>query len=290
MLYLKKYVRITTMKSSKEHLMSRTYPLLLHGDSKDILQDFESSCIDLIVTSPPYDNLRDYEGFSFDFKAIAKELFRVLKNGGVGVWIVGDSMIKGSESLNSFRQALYFQEIGFNIHDTMIYQKNNFSNPSKNRYHQIFEYMFIVSKGNPKTFNPIFDRKNVYAGHSSFGKNTTRKRDGSFTLQEKRIIKEFGMRYNIWKGNTSGQENMCKAIKHPATFPLWLARDHIVSWSNEGDTILDPFCGSGTTGVACKELGRKFIGIDIESSYIALTKKRIDNHKVEYEYGLFTAT
>lgn len=266
--------------------MGKKYPLLFCGDAKDVLQDLEDSSIDLILTSPPYDDLRDYKGFSFDFESIAKELFRVLKKGGVIVWIVGDSVIRGSESLNSFRQALYFQSLGLNIHDTMIYQKNNFSNPSKTRYHQIFEYMFVISKSNPKTFNPISDRKNIYVGYSSLGRNTTRKKDGSFAKQKKRTIKEFGMRYNIWKGNTSGQENMCKSIKHPATFPLWLTKDHIISWSNENDIVLDPFCGSGTTGVAAKMLKRKFIGIDIESSYIDLAIERIKNTKLEQNLGL----
>lgn len=257
----------------------------LLGDCKNTLKDIQTKSIDLILTSPPYDNLRDYKGFSFDFESIADELFRVLKNGGVMVWIVGDAVIKGSESLSSFRQALYFQQLGLNIHDTMIYQKNNFSNPSKTRYHQVFEYMFIISKGSPKTFNPLIDRKNVYAGYTTLGENTTRKKDGGFSTQKKRVISEFGMRYNIWKGNTSGQENMCKAIKHPATFPLWLARDHILSWSNENDLVLDPFMGSGTTGVACKQLGRKFIGCEIEKSYVDFAKERINNTKVEN--GLF---
>lgn len=257
----------------------------LLGDCKNTLKDIQTKSIDLILTSPPYDNLRDYKGFSFDFESIADELFRVLKNGGVMVWIVGDAVIKGSESLSSFRQALYFQQLGLNIHDTMIYQKNNFSNPSKTRYHQVFEYMFIISKGSPKTFNPLIDRKNVYAGYTTLGENTTRKKDGGFSTQKKRVISEFGMRYNIWKGNTSGQENMCKAIKHPATFPLWLARDHILSWSNENDLVLDPFMGSGTTGVACKQLGRKFIGCEIESSYLDFAKERINSTKVEN--GLF---
>lgn len=265
-----------------------TYPILLEGDASITLKTLESASIDLVLTSPPYDDLRTYKGFNFNFERIAQELFRVLKKGGVMVWIVGDSVIKGSESLNSLRQALYFKDIGFNIHDTMIYQKNNFSNPSKTRYHQIFEYMFIVSKASPKTFNPIMDRKNIYAGHTSLGANTTRKKDGTFTQQKKRIISEYGMRYNIWKGNTSGQENMCKSIKHPATFPLWLARDHIKTWSNEGEIVLDPFCGSGTTGVACKQLRRQFIGCDIEPSYIALTQERIQQE--EAIDGLFTTS
>lgn len=143
--------------------------------------------------------------------------------------------------------------------------------------------MFVLSKGKIKTFNPLIDRKNIYAGYSTFGENTTRKKDGSFSKQKKRVIAEYGMRYNIWKGNTSGQENMCKAIKHPATFPLWLAKDHILSWSNEKDIVLDPFCGSGTTGVVCKALKRNFIGIDIEASYLEMAKIRI----AKAENGLF---
>jgi site-specific DNA-methyltransferase (adenine-specific) len=246
----------------------------LIGDAKDCLRTIADGSIDFVLTSPPYDDLRNYEGFNFDFQDIAKQLQRVLKSGGVIVWIVGDATVNGGETLTSFRQALYFQEIGFNVHDTMIYQKNNFSNPSRNRYHQIFEYMFVLSKGRPKTFNPLIDRKNIYAGSSTLGVNTTRKKDGTFVQQRQRTIEEHGMRYNIWKGNTSGQENMCRHIGHPATFPLWLARDHVMSWTNEGDLVMDPFVGSGTTGAACAELKRDFIGIDIESKYVAIAEER----------------
>lgn len=250
---------------------------LYNGDSAIIMKELDNESIDMIITSPPYDNLRTYNGYSFDFETIAKQSFRVLKDGGVMVWIVGDATIKGSETLTSFKQALYFKEIGFNIHDTMIYQKNNFSNPSKTRYHQVFEYMFVVSKGSPKTFNPIIDRKNVYSGTTSVGVNTTRKKDGSFTVNKKKVISEYGMRYNIWKGNTAGQENMGKHLPHPAMFPLWLVSDHIKSWSNEGDTVLDMFMGSGTTGVACKNLNRNFIGIELDNNYFNISKERIED-------------
>lgn len=251
------------------------------GDSAQVLKEIPSDSVDLVLTSPPYDNLRDYKGFVFDFETIARELYRVLKKGGVMVWIVGDATINGSETLSSFKQAIYFQSIGFNCHDTMIYQKNNFSNPSQTRYHQIFEYMFVFSKGKPKTFNPIKDRKNVYVGYSTLGENTTRKADGEFSKNGKRTIQEYGMRYNIWKGNTAGQENMCKHIAHPAQFPLWLAKDNVISWSNKNDVVLDPFMGGGTTGCACKELGRRFIGIEIEPTYCRLSEERIQKHKRE---------
>jgi len=253
------------------------------SECSDFMNQLPDESVDLTVTSPPYDDLRSYEGFVFDFEKIAQQLYRITKTGGIVVWIVGDAVINGSETGTSFKQALYFKDIGFSLHDTMIYQKNNFSNPSKTRYHQIFEYMFVLSKGKPKTFNPIMDRKNVYAGHSTFGENTTRLKNGGFISQPKRVIQEYGMRYNIWKGNTSGQENMCKNIEHPATFPVWIVRDHILSWTNEGDIVFDPFMGSGTTACACKELNRKFIGCEIEQKYVEIAKSRLEGVRVNSE-------
>ena len=246
--------------------------------------------IDLTVTSPPYDNLRTYNdhikgkktefnGYSFDFENIAKELYRTTKEGGVVVWVVADGTEKGSETGTSFRQALFFKEIGFNIHDTMIYMKNNFSNPSSNRYHQIFEYMFVLSKGKPKTFNSIKDRKNVYAGQvGSWGKNTSRQIDGTMIERKKKIIEEFGQRYNVWTYKTSknGQEDEI-AYKHPAIFPIQLVKDHIISWTNEGDLVYDPFMGSGTTIKGAIDLKRNYVGSEIDKTYFEISEQRIKN-------------
>ena len=243
------------------------------GDCLNNLKEFSDKCIDLTVTSPPYDNLRTYNGYSFDFENIAKELYRVTKDGGVIVWIVGDATIKGSETGTSFKQALYFKEIGFNLHDTMIWEKPNFSNPSVNRYHQIFEYMFVFSKNKPKTFNPILDVKNKYG--VCVGKNTRRLANGDLIEVKKNIAREYGMRRNIWKINTVGQDMMCKTPPHPAMFPEKIAHDHIISWSNENDVVLDCFMGSGTTGKMCKKLNRKFIGIEISEEYLKIAKERI---------------
>lgn len=231
---------------------------------------FDDAYIDLTVTSPPYDSLRTYNGYSFDFESIATELYRVTKPGGVVVWIVGDGIEHGSESGTSFRQALYFKGLGFNLHDTMIYQKHNFSNPSTNRYHQIFEYMFVFSKGKPKTFNPIIDRANVEAGKiGSWGKNTSRQADGSMLERPRKVNNEFGMRYNIWRLKTE-----MKPL-HPAPFPEQLAGDHILSWSNPGDLVYDPFMGSGTTGLMAKRLGREWLGSEISQDYVAIADQRI---------------
>jgi site-specific DNA-methyltransferase (adenine-specific) len=246
------------------------------GDCLEVMKSLPSQSIDLTVTSPPYDNLRTYNGYSFDFEGIAKELYRVTKDGGVVVWVVGDATINGSETGTSFKQALHFKDIGFNLHDTMIWKKPNFANPSSNRYHQTFEYMFVLSKGKPKVFNSIKDRKNIYAGNlGSVGLNTSTQINGTKKIRDKKVISEFGQRHNVWEMNTSGQENMGKAIEHPATFPEKLANDHILSWSNKGDTVLDCFLGSGTTGKVAKHLNRQFIGIEISPEYLEIAKNRI---------------
>lgn len=249
---------------------------LIHGDCLEVMKTFDNECIDLTVTSPPYDNLRTYNGFTFDFENIAKELYRITKPGGVIVWIVGDATINGSETGTSFRQALYFKDIGFNLHDTMIYKKLNVP-PSVNflhhRYEQEFEFMFILSKGKPKTFNCIRvpkiyqDKREKANGH--------RKKDGSFTTLtfSKNTDK---VKRNIWEYVTSGGNSDKIASKHPATFPEKLAQDHIISWSNEGDTVLDCFMGSGTTGKIAKQLNRNFIGIEISQEYLDIATARIN--------------
>lgn len=243
---------------------------LIVGDCVDVMHTMKDSSVDLTVTSPPYDDLRDYEGFSLDWHAVISELYRTTKLGGVVVWVVGDATKNGSETGTSFRQALAFIDRGFRLHDTMIYQKHNFSNPSNNRYHQIFEYMFVFSKGKPKTFNPILDRPNVYAGKvGSWGKNTTRQKDGSFIERPRKVNREFGMRHNIWRMNTESKP------LHPAPFPVELAAGHILSWSNPNDIVFDPFLGSGTTAVAAQSLDRQFVGCDISSKYVDIAKQRV---------------
>jgi DNA modification methylase len=217
--------------------------------------------IQATITSPPYDDLRKYEGYSFDFDSIAKELFRVTKESGVVVWVVGDSTKNGSESGSSFRQALRFMEIGFNLHDTMIYEKNSPAYPASrtsNRYTQIFEYMFVFSKGKPKA-NLIIDKPNKWAGHKDWR--------GSL----KKPVPDFSPRNNIWKYTTS-----FNGVKHPAPFPEKLAEDHILTWTDEGDLIYDPFLGSGTTAKMALLNGRKFIGSEISESYCAISEQRIE--------------
>lgn len=258
---------------------------LYNGDSCDVLKTIPTESIDLTVTSPPYDNLRTYDGIIWDYKVftqIADELYRVTKWGGVIVWIVNDATINGSETGTSFRQALYFKDIGFNIHDTMIWQKDTLAFPETTRYSPCFEYMFVFSKGKPRVINILKDRKNKCEGYVCHG--TSRGVDGvTFRKSNhgKSVVGEYGARYNVWQ--ISGEKN--NKTGHPAPFPVSIARDHILSWSVKGDTILDPFMGSGTTGVACKETQRDFIGIEISEKYYNIAKERIAN--TPYQTSLF---
>ena len=257
---------------------------IYNEDNISLIGRMPDDFIDLTVTSPPYDNLRDYKGYTFDFETLAKEMYRVTKPGGVVVWVVGDATVNGSETGTSFRQALKFMEVGFKLHDTMIYEKNTSSFPARRtskRYTQIFEYMFIFSKGKMTTGNLICDKPNRYAGTINWGKNTQRGKDGKLVeTSDIKPVPDFSPRNNIWRyvvGGGFGSKDK-RAYKHPATFPLELAKDHIISWSNEGDLVFDPFMGSGTTAVAALDTDRKYIGAEIAKEYVEIANDRIRDH------------
>ncbi len=249
---------------------------IMQGDWIEQLNTLPDESVQCCVTSPPYDSLRTYGGFSWDFQAGAQHLYRVMCDGGIMCWNVNDSVVNGSETLNSFRQAIYFKDVcHFNVHDTMIYEKSNGSKPDPTRYNPCMEYIFILSKGKPRCFNPIKDKKNVTAGKPCFGIHTMREKDGRMTdRKERKVAAEYGTRSNVWKGLTRGQEDAGLNLPHPAMMPSWLARDLILSWSNTGDTVLDPLAGSGTTGVAALELGRKAILIESNPDYVKLIEAR----------------
>lgn len=249
------------------------------------LRNLDENSVNLTVTSCPYDNLRTYQGtcnWNFDiFKDIAKELYRVTKPGGIVVWVVGDAVINGGETGSSFKQALYFQELGFKIHDTMIYQKNGSAFPARKdskRYTQIFEYMFVFVKGKIRDdIKLIADKRNKWAGWSNWGKHTQYDVEGNLKkVSQIKPIPEFSLRTNIWKYSVSFNDKLCK---HPAVFPEELARDCILSWSVEGDLVLDPFMGSGTTAKMAMLTNRNYIGFEINEEYYQGSIKRLEYFK-----------
>jgi len=241
--------------------------------------------IDLTVTSPPYDDMRKYNGYDFDFESTAKELYKVTKDGGVVVWIVGDKTINGSETGSSFRQALYFMECGFNLYDTMFYEKAS-RIPTEGRYYNTVEYMFILSKGKPKTLNFICDHKNKTEGQrrikdSCINKGTNKKIEGEYLTTG-----EYSRRSNVWRYGTGRPKDLSKilketGLKHPAIAPEKLIADHIISWSNEDDLIYDPFMGSGTTAKMAKLNNRNYIGSEISEEYCDIINERLNDIKID---------
>ena len=267
---------------------------IICGDSVEEMKKMPDNSVDLVITSPPYDTLRsykelvkgmkdEYNGYSFPFEPITAELARVVKKGGVVIWVVGDSVMKGSETGSSFRQALHFMEQGFKLHDTMIYEKNGSSFPARrdgNRYSQLFEYMFVFSNGaKPKTANLICDKKNKWAGWVPWGKKggTFRGKDGELKPRTQKPTPDFSPRNNIWRFNTGKGYSATddEAFKHPAIFPEKLVKDHIMTWSNPGDVVLDPMNGAGTTTKVAVLTDRQYVGIDIFQDYCDIAMKRL---------------
>ena len=250
------------------------------------MKQMPDNFVDLTVTSPPYDDLRDYNGYHFDFEKIAQQLYRVTKKGGVVVWVVGKKMKNGNVILTPFKQALFFQEIGFKVHDIMIYKKKNTPFMRSNAYTNGFEFMFVLAKGSVKTFNPI-KVPTARAGFEMLVAN--RKSDGKIkkVLAE---LKQEKVKNNIWEyavglGGTTKDKI---AFKHPAVFPEKLAEDHILSWSNECDLVFDPMCGSGTTLKMAKLNNRLYLGIDISQEYCKIAQQRIQMVNVEETHNVYS--
>lgn len=256
------------------------YDYIKCGDCVQLMSELPDTCIDLTVTSPPYDNLRSYKGYSFDFESVAAQLYRITKQGGVVVWIVNDATVKGSETGTSFRQALYFKEIGFNLHDTMIYLKNNPTPQKSNRYQGSFEYMFILSKGVPKTFNPITQKKKYIENRRA--KQYNKNQNGEQVIHPYASKSDEKIISNVWNYSVGLNNSTCDkiAFQHPAVFPEKLAADHIISWSNPCDIVLDPFIGSETTAKMAILNNRHYIGFDISEEYCEIAKQRINSTKL----------
>lgn len=268
--------------------MNKFINTITTGNCVELMKQMPDNSVDMCITSPPYDNLRTYKGYTFPFDEIATQLFRIIKEGGIVVWVVNDATINGSETGTSFKQALRFKEIGFNIHDTMIFLKTNpIPQIYRKRYTNVFEYMFVFSKGNVKTHNPL----TVPCMHAGLElKGTTYKNFSTGTQTRGKMakpVKEEKLKGNIWEYVVGKKAVDQEAKGHPAPFPYDLAKDHIISWTNVGDIVLDPMCGSGTSIVAANDLRRQFIGFDISEEYCELAKKRLKLHQDAMQNDLF---
>jgi len=255
---------------------------IYNEDCLEGMKRLPDGCVDCIITSPPYDNLRTYAGVAKDwnfekFKLIAQQIARVLKEGGVCVWVVGDATINGSETGTSFKQALYFKEsCNLNIYDTMLYVKANPIPQTQPRYEQKFEYMFVFSKGKPNVFNGIREKCKRAGEPQQWGRkiNTDEKTSKHLRSNDARITRDTKLHGNIFTYGVGGNPT-----RHPAVFPERLAIDQIITWSNEKDTILDPFMGSGTTAIACIKEKRHFIRFELNKEYFNKAQKRIKNEQ-----------
>lgn len=271
--------------------MIRDENVVIRGDAALVMPTMESESVDLTVTSPPYDSLREYKGYAFDANRIIWGLRRVTKPGGVVVWVVGDQVVDGGETGTSFRQALAFMVAGFKLHDTMIFEKTGSSYPAAGRYTQVFEYMFVFSLGAPAKFHPIKDIPKLWAG--SWGRTTQRKADGTLRKSVHASCGKgksgratdgrygYKQRTNIWRINNGRgfAHTDDLAYKHPATFPEKLAEGHILTWTDPGDLVFDPMCGSGTSLVVAKRHGRRWLGIDISKDYCRLAEARLGKER-----------
>jgi site-specific DNA-methyltransferase (adenine-specific) len=241
------------------------------------LKRMPDNYLDMTLTSPPYDDLRTYNGYEFPLTKIIELLYQKTKDGGVVVWVIGDKTVNGSETLTSFKQAMEFVGKGFLLHDTMLYVKNNpIPSDCGKRYRQSFEYMFCFSKGQPKTFHPI-TRPTKSAGKKIKAFRITENGRGNVPLEDiGRQIKAERKVSNIFTYNVGTSSATHRiAFQHPAIFPEQLAEDQIVSWTDEGDLVYDCFMGSGTTAVAACNLRRNFLGSEISAEYVDIANERL---------------
>jgi len=239
----------------------------------DTLARLDDGLIDMTITSPPYDDLREYNGYHFPVEEIAKGLFEKTTPGGVVIWVVGDRTVNGDETLTSFKHAFAFREAGFNVHDTMIYAKNlPIPSDCGKRYRQCFEYMFCFSKGQPKTLNPMMQAIKQEKAFKSFRITKVGRNDlaHDHVAPKQRKVNNIFF-YNV--GTSSSRDKV--AFEHPAIFPEQLAEDQIRTWTNEGDLVYDCFMGSGTTAKIAHQLGREWFGSEISAEYIAIAERRL---------------
>ncbi len=251
---------------------------IINADCIKATARLPANSIDLVMFSPPYDGIRDYKkGWIFDFPALGKNLYRLVKDGGVCAVVINDGTQDFAKSLTSFRLVLnWCDTAGWRLFETCIYQRDG--NPGawwKRRFRVDHEYIFLFLKGKkPKTFDkeplmvPSKHAGRIYSG-------TDRLTSGKFKKIDHKPVKRMKCRGTVWKYPTSNTEGNRTKLQHPATYPDPLAQDIIQCFSEPGDTVLDPMCGSGTTCVMAMKMKRQYMGIDINEEYCQIARKRL---------------
>ena len=247
-------------------------------DNITYLKTLPDECIDFVITSPPYDALRDYNGYKLDLHGLGVELLRVLKDGGICVMVIQDSTRDFAKSLTSFRTIVdWCDNIGFRLFECNIYNRQGTEGAWwKKRFRVDHEYMPIFLKGKRPQY---FDKENIKIPSKHGGKIMTganiRTKNGQTGSRKVKINPTKCPGTVMTFGNTCGGESKLKS-KHPAVFPNMLAYDMIECFCPEDGTVLDPFNGSGTTTLAAKCLGRNYIGIDVSEEYNKIARERLE--------------
>ena len=258
---------------------------IICDDNVKFLSTLPENCIDMVVTSPPYDNLRDYNGFQLDLSGVGEQLFRVLKPGGIVAVIIQDSTQDGRKTLTSFRMIVnWCDTIGFGLFENCIYSRQGVEGAWwKKRFRVDHEYIPLFIKGKrPAYFNKEELKIPSKHGGKTMTGAATRNKDGTQQKSRSVYINPMKCRGTIWNYPQCGDGSKLKHL-HPATFPNLLPYDLIQCFCPENGIVLDPFNGSGTTCVAAKSLNRQYIGVDCSQEYCDIAEKRIQQEFISRE-------
>jgi site-specific DNA-methyltransferase (adenine-specific) len=272
-------LQATELLPQKEIKKYDALPLnkIICGDAVEELKKIPNNSIDILVTSPPYDGIRKYNGFNYDLHATGKEIYRVLKDGGVAIMVIQDQTKNFGKTLTSFRTIVdWVDNIGFKLFETVIYRKYGAEGAWWNKRFRVdHEYMPIFLKGErPQYFNKDPLKIPSKHGGKTMTGGGTRLTNGIRIPTRAITINPMKCRGTIWEYMTAGDGTRLKH-KHPATFPDKLPYDFIQCFCPPNGVVLDPFIGSGTTALAAIELDRNYIGIDISKEYCDLARRRI---------------
>lgn len=252
-------------------------------DCVEGMKKIPDNSVDIVVTSPPYDGIRDYNGFNFDLHETGRGLIRILKEGGIVAMVIQDQTKNFGKTLTSFKTIIdWCDNIGFKLFECVIYRKHGSEGAWwTNRFRVDHEYMPIFLKGEKPQY---FNKENLKVPSIHGGKVMTgsgsRRTDGKTNARVTRPINTMKCRGTIWNYLMAGDKDPIKR-QHPAPFPDQIPLDFIECFCPPGGVVLDPFMGSGSTAVAAKKLNRKYIGFDTSEEYIKIAHARLRNTETQ---------